>query len=137
VGNLYDYFAAAADEEATATLDLAGGPGGVLPDDPELIAALRSGDREAIERLSAPQLRRSEHGFDVLSAKGIEPVVQMGTLERLLDGLGPDAVAARTRSGNVIGHTEASLVVTLSDESWPEPPRPTIVGSTVGSASDG
>ena len=89
VGVLYDYFAAASDEQAAATIDLAGGPGGAEPFSPELDAAIRTGDRAALERLMLPRVRVSEHGLEVLSVKGIDPVVRMGTLEALLTGAVP------------------------------------------------
>ena len=56
MGVLYDYFAASSDEVAAAVIELPGGPG----------AAGRS--------------------FDTITGNGVDPVVQMGTLEALLTG---------------------------------------------------
>jgi hypothetical protein len=57
VGVLFDYFAASSDEVAAGIIDLPGGP--------------------------ATGAGRS---FDTVSGNGIDPVVQMGTLEALLTG---------------------------------------------------
>src|SRR4051812_20482875 len=66
MGVLYDYFAAGSDDMAAAAIGLDGGPAGTSP----------SGDG----------IYRSEHGFDVLCVKGVDPVVQLATLEALLTG---------------------------------------------------
>jgi hypothetical protein len=118
VGVLYDYFAAGSDEAAAATIDLVGGPGGALPTSPELQAAIRAGDREAMSRLMRPRVRFSENGLHVLSTKGIDPVVQMGTLEELLTGVDYDEIADRERSGKdiAVGDGGERLVLTLTDE---------------------
>jgi hypothetical protein len=86
MGVLFDYFAAATDDEAVAVLDQLGGPSETMP--------------------------------DVLAVKGIEPVVQLGTLESLLEGVERSVVSQRERSGRVIAHADGGerLVVTLSDE---------------------
>ena len=118
VGVLYDYFAAASDEHAAATVDLAGGPGGAEPFSPELQAAIRAGDREAMERLMRARVRVSEHGLQVLSVKGIDPVVQMGTLENLLTGVSTEVIFARPRSGQAVAVRDEGerLVLSLTDE---------------------
>jgi hypothetical protein len=99
MGVLYDYFAAASDERAAAAIDLTGGPGGAMPIDPKLVAAMRAGDREALKRLTTPQARWSEYGLQVLQVKGVDPVVQLGMLEELLTGVGFDDIIAGPRSG--------------------------------------
>ncbi|WP_334613759.1 hypothetical protein [Micromonospora sp. CPCC 205556] len=118
VGVLYDYFATASDDHAAATIDLKGGPGGAEPLSPELQAAIRAGDHEAMHRLMRPRVRFSEHGLHVLSVKGIDPVVQMGTLEELLTGVSTDVIFARPRSGlDVAVRDEGErLVLSLTDE---------------------
>jgi hypothetical protein len=118
VGVLYDYFAAPADDAAAATIDLEGGPGGAEPFSTELHAAIRAGDREAMRRLMMPKVRLSEHGLEVLSVKGIDPVVQMATLEQLLTGTSTDAIFSRERSGKGIAVRDGGerLVLTLTDE---------------------
>jgi hypothetical protein len=54
----------------------------------------------------------------VLDTKGIDPAVQMGTLEALLTGEQYDVVASRPRAGHLIAGDgqEGPWVVTLSDE---------------------
>ncbi|WP_406038678.1 hypothetical protein OG799_26430 [Micromonospora sp. NBC_00898] len=118
MGVLYDYFAAASDEQAAATIDLEGGPGGALPSSPELQAAIRAGDREAMKRLMLPSVRISEHGLPVLSVKGIDPVVQLGTLEGLLTGVSTEVIFARPRSGMAVAVRDEGerLVLSLTAE---------------------
>jgi hypothetical protein len=118
VGVLYDYFAVPADDAAAATIDLEGGPGGAEPFSPDLHAAIRAGDREAMRRLIMPKVRLSEHGFEVLSVKGIDPVVQMATLEQLLTGTSTDVIFSGERSGKDVAVRDGGerLVLTLTDE---------------------
>jgi hypothetical protein len=118
VGVRYDYFAAGSDAHAAATIDLKGGPGGAAPVSPELQAAIRAGDREAMHRLMRPRVRFSEHGLHVLSVKGIDPVVQMGTLEELLTGVSADVIFDRPRCGLdvAVGDEGERLVLSLTDE---------------------
>jgi hypothetical protein len=118
VGVLFDYFAAPSDDAAAATIGLDGGPAGAEPFSPELHAAIQAGDREAIGRLMRSKVRQSEHGLDVLSVKGIDPVVQMGTLEELLTGTSTDVIFDRDRSGKEVASADGGeeFVVTLTDE---------------------
>jgi hypothetical protein len=118
MGVLYDYFAAPSDDAAAATIDLAGGPGGAMPYSAELQAAMRAGDREAMTRLMMPKVERSEYGLEVLSAKGIDPVVQMGTLETLLTATSTEVIFSRERSGKDVAVRDEGerLVLTLTDE---------------------
>jgi hypothetical protein len=69
-----------------------------------------------MRRLMRPKVRHSEHGFHALSVKGIEPMVQMGTLEKLLTGA--DTIYDRDRSGKEVAAAEGGgeFVVTLTDE---------------------
>ncbi|MEV6967426.1 hypothetical protein AB0M47_20210 [Hamadaea sp. NPDC051192] len=118
MGVLYDFFAAPTDDAAAATIDLPGGPGGAEPSSAELQAALRANDRAAMRRLMMPKVRLSEHGLDVLCVKGIDPVVQMATLEQLLTGTSTDAIFSRARSGKAVAIRDEGerLVLTLTDE---------------------
>jgi hypothetical protein len=118
VGVLYDYFAASSDEAAAATIDLSGGPGGAEPFSPELAAAIKAGDRDAMRRFMMPKVRLSEHGLHVLSVKGIDPVVELGSLEALLTGTPYDDIVARDRHGSDVADADDGerLVLTLSDE---------------------
>lgn len=55
--------------------------------------------------------------FDVLDAKGIEPAVQLATLESLLRGIDYEQVAAHPRQCALLSdpHSEDRWVVTLTD----------------------
>ncbi|WP_428962008.1 hypothetical protein [Micromonospora fluostatini] len=118
MGILYDYFTAASDEDAAATIDLPGGPGGAEPARPGLMEALRAGDQEAIRRLARVRMRLSEHGLNVLSVKGIDPVVQVATLEELLTGVDTETLFARPRAAALVAERFGGeqLVLTLADE---------------------
>jgi hypothetical protein len=60
----------------------------------------------------------SDSGVLVLETKGIDPLVQMGTLEALLTGEQYDVVASRPRAGQQVARRsqEGPWVVTLTDE---------------------
>jgi hypothetical protein len=91
MGALFDYFAADSDEEAASTIDRLGGPGAASD--------------------------ASARTFDTVSAKGIDPVVQLGTLEELLTGRPYDDIAAEPRSGHSVAIRDGGdvLVLTLTD----------------------
>lgn len=116
MGVIYEYFAAPSDAAAAEMVHA--GPGGPLPASQDLREALRTGDREAIRLAMRPKVRLADSGVPVLSTKGIDPLVQMGTLEALLTGEQYDVVAGRPRTGHLVadrGH-EGPWVVTLTDE---------------------
>ena len=69
MGLLCDYFAAPSDAEAAATIDWVGGPG-----------------RPAAKRSLLGRSRSSPPGYAVVDIKGVEPTVQMATLEEILTG---------------------------------------------------
>lgn len=83
---LYDYFLAASDEEAGATLDWEGGPTSPPP---------------------------STAALDALPAEGIEPVVMLRTLEELLTGRAYDDIDEIEIIGSRNGDSE--LVVRLPE----------------------
>jgi hypothetical protein len=118
MGVMYDYFAAPSDTAAAETVMLEAGPGGPTPASPALQEAIRARDREAIRLAMRPKVRMSDSGVLVLDTKGIDPAVQMGTLEALLTGEQYDVVASRPRAGRLIAGDgqEGPWVVTLSDE---------------------
>lgn len=94
MGVLFDYFSAASDEAAASAISLLGGPG-------------------------APSAGTSAaSSFDTVPVKGIDPVVQLGTLEALLTGREYEQVMAGPRAGHVLAAQDGGerLVVTLTDE---------------------
>lgn len=118
MGVMFDYFAAGSDAAAADLIDETGGPGGpVIPPD-GFMEAVRSGDRVTAARLMRPRVTISTAGTFVLQCKGIEPAVQLGSLESLLTGTDYDDVAARPRSGKLLASrdNDERLVVTLTDE---------------------
>ncbi|HXW45343.1 MAG TPA: hypothetical protein VEL03_11185 [Streptosporangiaceae bacterium] len=118
MGVMYVYFAAPSDAAAADMAMRQGGPGGPVPVSPAVMEAMRAGDRQALRQLMRPQVRRSDAGVLVLEAKGVDPLVQMGTLAALLTGEQYDVVVGGPRSGRqVAGNGEGGpWVVTLTDE---------------------
>lgn len=118
MGVMYDYFAAPSDVAAAEMVMLQGGPGGPLPASPALREAIRAGDREAVRLLMRPKVRMSDSGILVLETKGIDPLVQIGTLEALLTGEQYEVIAGRPRAGHKVAERsqDGPWVVTLTDE---------------------
>jgi hypothetical protein len=116
VGVMYQYFAAPSDAEAANQID--GGPGGRMAPSPALQEAMRTRDREAIRLAMRPKLRSGETGLLVLATKGIDPAVQMATLEGLLTGQSFDDIIGGPRSAHVLAERDdgEQLVVTITDE---------------------
>ncbi|AXB42569.1 hypothetical protein [Amycolatopsis albispora] len=87
MGVLFDYFAAPSDEAAAATIDRDGGPGSPAP------------------------------VFDTLPVKGVDPVVQLGTLEAQLTGRAYADIVADPRSGRDLASRGGGerLVLTVTD----------------------
>ncbi len=52
----------------------------------------------------------------VLPVKGIEPMVQLGTLEHLLTGVAYADIAAGPRAAKMLGNRDETYVVTITDE---------------------
>jgi hypothetical protein len=90
MGVLYDYFAAGSDEAAAATIDRDAGPSKAGDDGP---------------------------AFDTVPTKGIDPYVQMGTLEEILTGVPYATVIEDPRLGNVLADRDGGnrLVMTLTE----------------------
>ena len=116
MGVLYDYFSAPSDEAAASTIDRVGGPGS------QAVLAPVVSKRGVFGRKSsepAPQFIDDESlpVFDTLSAKGIDPRVQLGTLEELLTGRAYDDVVADPRSGKDLASRDGGegLVLTITD----------------------
>jgi hypothetical protein len=123
VGVIFDYFSAASDELAASAIDIPVGPGGPLPPLPMPVAEIvrlrgREGLRELQRELSMPRLHRAETGFWAVSAKGFNPVTDLGTIEEILTGIDFGTLLDRPRNGDVIAerNNNCKLVVTISDE---------------------
>lgn len=118
MGVMYDYFAALSDAAAAEMVMLQGGPGGPMPASPALREAIRAGDHEAIRLAMRPKVRLSDSGVLVLETKGIDPLVQTGTLEALLTGEQYDVIVSRPRAGRQVAERsqDGPWVVTLTDE---------------------
>lgn len=84
---IYDYFSAASDEEAVKVLDVEAGP------------------------------TATDSGFDAGTLGGIDPVVQLGTLEALLTGAPYDDVTEDPRAGHNLAMSEDydRIIITVTD----------------------
>jgi len=118
MGVLFDYFAAASDDEAATAVDRVAGPGSDGQDEHDEPTPKRRGlfRRRAepaphdTERAQVLEPFDTVHGF-------VDPVVQLGTLEELLTGRPYDDVVDDPRSGHVVADRDGGerLVVTLTD----------------------
>ena len=97
MGIRYDYFAASSDRQAARALAYAAGPS------QPAVAPVRTG-----------LLRRPLPVFETLRATGIDPIVQMGTLEELLTGRSFTEVLHDPRSGEVVADRDDSTVMVLT-----------------------
>jgi hypothetical protein len=118
MGVMYEYFAALSDAAAAEMVHVRPSPGGPEPASPALREALRTRDREAIRLAMRPKVRLADSGVLVLATNGIDPVMQMRTLEALLTGDQYDVIAGRPRAGRLVtgNDREGPWVVTLTDE---------------------
>lgn len=100
MGLLCDYFAAQTDEIAASTIDWVGGPS-------------RPGKRARRGLLRRGPLLES---FSTVDMKGIEPTVQMATLEAIITGRSADAILGET-VGNTVAARDGGqrVVVRLTD----------------------
>lgn len=89
MGVMYDYFSAASDEAAASAIDLVGRP----------------------EASDGPL-------FDSLPTTGIDPGVQLGTLEALLTGRDYEQIVAGPRAGRALAISDGDecVIQTLTDE---------------------
>jgi hypothetical protein len=106
MGVMFGYFSAVGDQAAASAIALPGGPG-APPPRPQ--RGWRRG-RQANAPAVVP--------FDTVSVRGIDPLVQLGTLEALLTGSGYDQIVTGARAGQVLATQGGGerLVVTLTDE---------------------
>lgn len=114
---LYDYFSAASDEEAGSAIERADGPGfpATIVPPPEPKRGIFGRKRPQPAPTSGIDLELAV--FDTVSAKDIDPVVQLGTLEELLTGRSFDDVVDDPRSGHAVAVRDGGerLVLTLTD----------------------
>lgn len=117
MGVLFDYFAADSDSEAGSVIDRAGGPGSQTVQ----VSPPTGGKRGLFGRKRAtPQPFTTDPGlvaFDTVSVKGIDPVVQLGTLEELLTSRPYDDVVNDPRAGKTVASADGGerLVCTITD----------------------
>lgn len=119
MGVLYDYFTAPSDDAAASTIGRLGGPGSQkVMEAPDAEPAKRGlfGRKRPVPE---PQLAIDEclPIYETLSVKGIDPLVQLGTLEELLTGRPYDDVVADPRSGKDLASANGGelLVLTITD----------------------
>jgi hypothetical protein len=117
---LCDYFLASSDEDAASVIDSVGGPGVRPPIITAPVPSRRPGLlRRRVETPPQPRpVAAGEPVFPTVSGNGIEPVVQMGTLEALLTGRTYDDVMAEHPGGWQVAVRDGGerLVMRLSDE---------------------
>lgn len=115
----YTYFSAADDHAAAATIGRAGGPSSqeVLVAAPAAIEEQRGWWRR--RRTPEPQFATDPTlpVLDTLELRGIDPVVQLATLEALMTGRAYEDVIQDERSGHTVAEDDegVSAVVTLTD----------------------
>lgn len=86
MGILCDYFVAADDAAAAATLDIVGGPGGSVPLPMPFAQLVREYGRDGAMEQLRPKVRLSEHGYQVVSTKNFTPFADLATVEAALTG---------------------------------------------------
>jgi len=116
MGVLFEYFAADSDEVAASVIDRLGGPGAcAVPPAPSITR--RRLFRRAVDQAPALRENAPELVFETVSVKGIDPVVQLGTLEELLTGRPYDDIVEDPRSGQEVATRNGGerLVLTLTE----------------------
>jgi hypothetical protein len=116
---LCDYFLASSDEDAASVIDRIGGPGARPPWTAPVPSHRPGLLRRRVETPPQPTpVAPAEPVFPTVSGNGIEPVVQMGTLEALLTGRTYDDVMAEHPGGREVAVNDGGerLVMRLSDE---------------------
>jgi hypothetical protein len=116
MGALFDYFAAASDDEAADVVGRVGGPGSPA----SIVLAPAAEPRRRLFGRKPPT--PPEWGidpnlplYDVVSAP-FDPVVQLGSLEELLTGTPYEEVVADPRSGREVARDGSDrLVLTVTD----------------------
>lgn len=108
MGLLCDYFVAPTDDDAAGTVDLVGGPGAAVAAAPD--------PRGLLYRTGRPATTATDPAFPTVPGNGVEPVVQMGTLEALLTGRTFDEVLESARRDPVaLRDGGERLVLRLND----------------------
>lgn len=118
MGVLFDYFAAGSDEEAAAVIDRVCGPGSQAVTLTPAASAKRGwfGRKpSAVEPSFGTDPGLVVH--DTVSVKGVDPVVQLGTLEELLTGRSYDEIAEDSRNGHAVATRDGGerVVCTVTD----------------------
>jgi hypothetical protein len=118
MGVLYDYFAAGSDEEAGTVIDRVGGPGSQPASVPPAAVAKRGLFGRKRARPGSSSAPNGELPvYDTVSLKGIDPFIQLATLEELLTGRPYADVVADPRSGHVVESRDDGerLISTITD----------------------
>jgi len=117
MGVLFDYFAADSDDVAASVIDRLGGPGSSARPTAPAITPRRRLFRRSTEQAPALRDETTELVFDTVCDTGIDPVVQLGTLEELLTGRPFDDILDDDRSGKAVAtHNDGEeLVLTLTE----------------------
>ncbi|MEU6324868.1 hypothetical protein [Streptomyces sp. NPDC047009] len=117
MGVMYDYFSAASDELAAATIDAPGGPDGAGPQLP-VAEIVKLHGHEGLRELLRPRVRQAETGFHVVATKGFDPTTDLGMIEAILTGVDFEDLLARERTSHVVAERDGGqgLVLTISDE---------------------
>ncbi len=107
VSVLFRYFSASADEDAARAINLPGGPGPPPSQQPPR-RGWKPGRRTSA---AVPE-------FDTALTGGLDPVVQMGTLEAQLTGRDYETVITGPRSGHIVASADGGqrLVIAVTDE---------------------
>jgi len=117
MGVLYDYFAADSDGEAASVIDRVAGPSTRVR--PEGTPPTRRGwfSRRPVDRSASGTQIRDTPSYETVPAKGIDPIIQMGTLEELLTGRPYDDITNDPRHGYLVADRDGGerLVVALTD----------------------
>ena len=116
MGVMFDYFAAATDDHAATVIDRIGGPGAAPPAVRPQKARRTIFGRKSAAAPPATADMEPWIEYDTVAVKGIDPVVQLGTLEELLTGRSFDDVLADPRTGHAVATRDDGnlIVVTLN-----------------------
>lgn len=113
MSTLYDYFTAPSDAAAAAVLPRVGGPSS------NAVAQTVEKKKGLFGRRTEVEITFAEDPslpvYETLSVQGIDPVVQLGTLEELLTGRSFDDILDDPRAEEIASDGDGPLVLSLND----------------------